>query len=100
MTLSDLEADHYITPHGRLEFLEFQKLTSKFCKYCKNKEQKELTREAIFELISDNPTYQDTYKRMISENDTREALRIFLSTDLSVLEDKKVLMIARSWRVI
>lgn len=100
MTLKELEEDNYISPQGRLEFVEFQKLTLKFCNFCKSKEQKDLSRVEIFELVSDNPFYQKTYKRIISEDDTKESLRIFLSTDLSILEDKKVLMLARSWRLI
>lgn len=100
MTLKELEEDHYVSPQGRLEFVEFQSLTTKFCNFCQSREQKELSRVDIFELISDNPFYQETYKRIISEDDTKESLRIFLSTDLSILEDKKVLMIARSWRII
>lgn len=100
MTLEELELDHYFTPQDKLEYVEFQKITTKFCSICKNREQKDLSTKEIFELISDNKFYQETYKQMISENNTREALRIFLSTDLSMLEDRKTIQIAKSWRLL
>lgn len=100
MTFEEIEASQHLTPQDKLEFAEFQELTSKFREFCFNKEQKELTNQELFELISDNPYYQQVYKRIIGENDTKEALRIFLSTDLSLIEDKKILLLAKSWRII
>ena len=100
MTIDELELEHVFSPQNKLEFTEFQKLTSKFCKYCIEREQKELTREQIFELISDTLFYQEVYKKIISENNTRDALRIFLATDLSILENKKIFQLAKSWKLI
>lgn len=100
MTFKDLELEQYFTPQDKLEFAEFEKLTSKFCKYCIEREKKELSHEDIFELISDTIFYQNIYKKIISEDNTREALKIFLATDLSILENKKIMKIARSWRLL
>lgn len=100
MSNEELELEHLFSPQNKLEFTEFQKLTSKFCKYCIEREQKNLTREQIFELASDTVFYQNVYKRIISEDNTRDALRIFLATDLSILENKKVLQLAKSWRLL
>ena len=100
MTFKELELDQYFTPQDKLEFAEFEKLTSKFCKYCIEREQKNLTREEIFELVSDNLFYQGVYLKTISEDNVREALRIFLATDLSILESKKIMKLARSWQLL
>lgn len=100
MSNEELELEHLFSPQDKLEFTEFQKLTSKFCKYCIEREHKELTREQIFELVSDTVFYQNVYKRIISEDNTRDALRIFLATDLSILENKRILQLAKSWRLL
>lgn len=100
MTFDELELEEHLSPQDKLEYVEFQKLTSKFCNFCKRKEQKDLTKVEIFELVSDNLFYQEIYKRIISENDTKEALRVFLSTDLSLLENKKIHQLARGWKII
>lgn len=100
MTLEELELDHFFTPQDKLEFAEFQKLTARFCRFCSEREHKTLTHEEIFELVSDTKFYQDVYKRIISEDNTKEALRIFLATDLSILENKKVMQLVKSWRLL
>lgn len=100
MSFEELALEHYFSPQDKLEFAEFQKLTNKFRKFCLEREQKNLTNEEIFELISDNPFYQSAYKRIISEDNTREALKIFLATNLSILEDKKTMQLAKSWRIL
>ena len=100
MKFDQIELEQLFSPQDKLEFAEFQKLTAKFCKYCSEREHKDLTKEEIFELISDTPFYQKVYQRFISEENTKEALRIFLTTDVSILESKKIMQLARSWKIV
>ena len=100
MTLEELALEQHFTPQDKLEFAEFQKLTAKFRKFCLEREHKNLTNEEIFELISDNLFYQEIYKRIISEDNTREALKIFIVSNLLILENKKIIQLAKSWNIL
>lgn len=100
MSLDELENDEFFSPQHKLEFREFQEITNKFHVYANRREGKELSNKELFILVSDYKHYQDEYQKALYIDNPKEAIRILLSTDPSILEDKKIMQTAKTWRIL
>lgn len=95
-----LEIESLLSPHERLEYKEYKELTAKFKKDTEKREQRELTNCELFSLVSDNQYYQEQYMKLLDEPNVRECLKILISVEPSILEDKNILKTIKTWRLV
>lgn len=85
-------------PYERLIHTESKRLVYAFCTLCSLFENKKMTIKNIFLLLADDKKYQNLFMKMLSETDMRECLKIFCLVEPSVLNDRQVKTLIKTWK--
>lgn len=95
-----LEIESLLSPQERLEYKEYKDLTDRFKKAVERREGRDITPSELFLLVSDNKYYQDKYVELMDEPSVRECLKVLISIEPNILEDKSILKTIKTWRLI
>ena len=85
-------------PYERLIQAESKRVVYAFCTLCSLFEGKKMSIKNIFLQLADNKEYQTLFKKMLSEEDIKECIRIFCLIEPSVLSDRQVKTLIRTWK--
>ena len=85
-------------PYSRLINGESKKIVYNFCTLCSLLEGKKMSVGSIFLTLIDDKNYQKILSKMLSEDNVKECLKLFLLIEPSILNNKYIKTIVKTWR--
>lgn len=86
-------------PYDRLIRGESKRIVYNFCTLCSLLEGKKMSIGSIFLILSDDKNYQKLFMKMFSEDNVKECLKNFVLIEPSVLNNKYIRTLIKTWRM-
>lgn len=96
--MTESELSEASAPYERMIEAESKKAIYTFCTLCSLLENKKMSIKNIFLQLADNKDYQNILKKLLSESDIFECIKIFLLVEPSILSDSQIKTLLKTWK--